>query len=278
MKEITAEPMSIGTTALDVRDASDQAVALMKKRVENQQEMLKIAISLTGTRQWTRFGDSIYPTGGAADTILRRAFGLTWSEKKVTVDETGEHATVTAALMLHGEPVEEFTGYRSMGGFIKNRADLIKGAMENLKSVAVRDLLGLRFRTPEELKALGLDPDKIETQVDFQTHDKDPNTIVVPFGRDKGKPITEVDDACIQWLADAVKNSIDDPSKAKWKDKNQAMLDALRAEYKRRNPGKKKKSTKKSKAAEQEGMDFGPPPLTDEEVEAMEAREPGQDG
>jgi len=232
---------------LDVRDASAQGLALMEERVKNQKKMLAIAIGLTAPNQWTVFAgtdksgtyrETVYPTGGAADTILRRAFGLTWGEKMIEVEETpdGRLATYSAWLMRGGERVEHFTGYRQMGGYIKTEPDLRKGAMENMKSVAVRDLLGLRFRTPAELKEMGLDVSKLERRAEFQSHEKDPGEMVVPFGRDKGKPITDVDDDALKWLAEAVKKSIADKDKEKWKAKNQAMLDALRAEYARRHP------------------------------------------
>lgn len=250
------------TSILDVRDASAGGAALMHERVENQKKMLAIAIRLTAPNQWVVFGESIYPTGGAADTILRRAFGLTWSEKTMTVEDTpdGRLATCTAWLMHGQEKVEQFTGYRFMGGFIKNEADLRKGAIENMKSAAVRDILGLRFRSPEEIRELGLDVSKLERRVDFEERDKDPGSVTVPFGRDKGKKLTEIDESSLTWLADTIKKSIEDPAKEKFKTRNQALLDALRAEYKARHQKPEPKGE----------FDYGPPPMTDEEIAELE--------
>jgi len=284
------ETTTAALQTLDVRDASEQGLALMEKRVKNQKKMLAIAIGLTAPNQWTVFSgngnESIYPTGGASDTILRRAFGLTWGEKEVTVEDTpdGRLATCKAWLMRGDEKLEHFTGYRFMGGFIKNEADLRKGAIENMKSVAVRDLLGLRFRTPKELQEMGLDVGKLERRVDFQTHEKDPSTITVPFGKSKGEPITDIEDKDLQWLAEAVKKSVEDPSKAKWKGKNQELLTALRDEYKRRHApasGKSEEVDPAAKAAvEQLADEIGPPPMTEDEVRAAmeDAREPGEEG
>lgn len=272
-----AEPIETTEMSLDIRDASPQGHALMKERVENQKKMLAIAINLTSPNQWVIFAgdgkESIYPTGGAADTILRRAFGLTWGDKTITVEETpdGRLATCGAWLLKDGEKLEHFVGYRMMGGYTKTEPDLRKGALENLKSVAVRDLLGLRFRTPAELKEMGLDIDKLERRAEFQSHDKDPNTITVPFGRDAGKPITEVDDKALVWLGDAVRKSVDDPKKAKWKKKNQALLDALLAEHARRRPSRRHPAKDEEKKEEAPtDHDYGPPPYDE--------REPGEDG
>jgi hypothetical protein len=287
---------------VDVRDASAQGLALMEERVRNQKKMLAIAINLTAPNQWTVFAgtdksgvhrESIYPTGGAADTILRRAFGLSWGEKEITIEDTpdGKLATCTAWLMQGKEPIEKFTGYRFLGGYIKNDADLSKGAIENMKTVAVRDLLGLRFRTPGELKEMGLDVNKLERRAEFQSHDKDPNAMTVPFGRDKGKALTDVDDKCIDWLAEATKKSIADPAKAKFKSKNEALLQALRDEYIRRHspapadPAKGKKAKEKGEPtaaapSDADAYDYGPPPMSDDELAGMHdgMDEPGAKG
>ena len=274
------ETSTITTIAtLDVRDASAHGLALMSERVENQKKMLAIAIKLTSPNQWVIFAgngkESVYPTGGAADTILRRAFGLTWDVKEMTVEETpdGRLATCTAWLMRGDVRVEQFTGYRFMGGFVKDEASLRKGAIENLKSVAVRDLLGLRFRTPDELKEMGLDMSKLDRRVEFQTHDKDPGTMKVPFGRDKGKPIVDIDDVALKWLAEAVKKSVDDPEKAKFKARNEALLTDLRDEYKRRHApaeghdpktGEVKKDKTDEKSPGEDPFNYGPPPMGEE--------------
>ena len=186
--------------------------------------------------------------------------------------------------MNGSERMEHFTGYRLIGGYIKTEADLRRSVLENLKSVAVRDLLGLRFRTPAELKEMGLDVNKLDRRAEFQSHDTDPSMVTVPFGKNKGQSITDIEDTQLKWLADAVKKSVADPEKSKWKKKNQALLDALRDEYKRRHPPAEKKvePTKKGKkkaktevyhdpeTGETDEWDgVGPKPLTDEQVASM---------
>lgn len=57
---------------------------------------------------------------------------------------------------------------------------------------------------------------------------------VVPFGRDKGVPIEEADTKSLRWLAGAMRESIADPAKEKWADKNRQLLDAIEAELETR--------------------------------------------
>lgn len=54
------------------------------------------------------------------------------------------------------------------------------------------------------------------------------------FGRNKGQPISGVETKDLEWYAGAMRKSIDDPEKARWRDSNQAMLDAIEAEIERR--------------------------------------------
>jgi hypothetical protein len=231
---IETRPMGGPIATVDVRDASAEGVKLMRERVDNQKKMLAIAIGLTSGSQWTIFGDSVYPTGGAADTILRRAFGLTWGEKVVEVsrNEDGDLEAVCTAWLMQGDRrIEQFEGRRKLGGFIKTEADMRKGAVENMKSVAVRDLLGLRFRSPDELREMGLDIGKVQRRVDFNSRESSgPGVATVPFGNKKGTPVTELDDRSLAWYIAAAEKAIADPEKAKFKAKEEKWLAALVAE------------------------------------------------
>lgn len=235
---VRTEPMRMVTT-VDVRDASPEGVALMRQRVEAQEEMLKIAISLTRPSQWTIFAgggkETIYPTGGAADTILRRAFGLTWGEKVVAVYENNRgdlEASCTAWLMDGDRKVEQFVGYRVMGGYVKTEPDLKRSVVENMKSVAVRDLLGLRFRTPDELQSMGLNVRGIKTRAEFRDHGSDDSgPVLIPFGKGyKGKPVTVLSDTQLVWYTDRANENIANPAKAKWRAKESKWLQTLQEE------------------------------------------------
>lgn len=59
-------------------------------------------------------------------------------------------------------------------------------------------------------------------------------TCLPNFGRNKGQPISGVETKELEWYAGAMRKSIDDPSKERWRDSNQAMLDAIEAEIERR--------------------------------------------
>jgi hypothetical protein len=270
-KEIVTTQMQMTpqqSATIDPSDASPEGLALMRQRVNTQREMIKVAMSLTSPDQWTVFSgngkESIYPTGGAADTILRRAFGLTWGPKEVTVEEgkNGPVAVCRSWLRQGDRDIEEFEGRRSMGGFVKNESDLRKGAIENMKSVAVRDLLGLRFRSPSELREMGLDVGRLTRRAEFRdttTEDSRPDdgSPIVPFGKNKGKAITELEDKSLAWYVDAARKSVDDPSKEKWKAKEQKWLDVLLAEQAKRSGGQSEAKPPPPK----DPYDYGPPPM-----------------
>lgn len=57
---------------------------------------------------------------------------------------------------------------------------------------------------------------------------------VIPFGRSKGQPIEEVDAKDLTWVAGALRTSIDDETKSRWREANQALLAAIEAELETR--------------------------------------------
>lgn len=60
------------------------------------------------------------------------------------------------------------------------------------------------------------------------------DSLVVPFGRDKGKTLAEIDMRSLEWLASAAKSNINDPAKSKWRSKEQAWLAQVESEIARR--------------------------------------------
>lgn len=60
------------------------------------------------------------------------------------------------------------------------------------------------------------------------------DVFTAPFGRDKGKALTDIDTRGLNWLRDAVASGVDDPAKSRWKAQNQALLDAIEAELEQR--------------------------------------------
>lgn len=58
-----------------------------------------------------------------------------------------------------------------------------------------------------------------------------------PFGRMKGKLIRGAPLRDLEWYSEAVRRSVEDPSKARWRDKNEDMLRDLEAEIARHGDG-----------------------------------------
>lgn len=56
------------------------------------------------------------------------------------------------------------------------------------------------------------------------------SSVTVPFGRDKGKTLDKVDVRGLRWLLGVVSESVDDESKARWREQNVALRDAIEAE------------------------------------------------
>ncbi len=132
-----------------------------------------------------------------------------------------------------------------------------------MKSVAVRDLLGLRGRSPEELSALGLNLAKVG-RATFQDHKQGAGVAAVfPWGSLKGKPLNdpEVKDKDLNWLVERLDENIDDQSKAKYRDSNVRLRDACFAEIDRRAGGKASGSGSSSVSRKEEpGNDEIPEP------------------
>jgi hypothetical protein len=60
--------------------------------------------------------------------------------------------------------------------------------------------------------------------------------VVMPFGRSKGVAIEQATVNDLRWVASALAQSIDNPDKARWRDENQRVLDAIQRELDKRHP------------------------------------------
>lgn len=286
---LTAPDRSGTPMTMDATAQNEQMLEVFEERVRCARRSIAIAIQLTTPSQWVVMDggggkQSIYATAGASDRILRMGYGMRWGsiEKKIVRmdDETVCH--VAADLFQHdGTLYERFEGKRRMGGFIRNEQDLVKGAIQNMKHTAVTDILGLRMLSPGDLRELGLDLDKLERRVEYQDHSnqKQRSQITAPFGKQKGVPITELTDGNLKWLAEAVKKSVNDPEKAKWKSKNETLLQALRDEYKRRHAKPADDAPPPAEEPADPYAEVGPPPMeADGELPFDGKEEPGADG
>jgi hypothetical protein len=253
-KPIETEAMVLskreGMALMDPTNQTESGLKLLEERVRVAKQQTAILMRLISPSQVIVMdgGDgreTVYFTGGAADCILRKGFGMRFGEWTYEISRTADETTcvATADLMQqNGEVYERRKGFRALGGFVRNERDLIKGAVENAKHWAVTDILGLRFLSKADFKELGLDLDKLERRAEFQDHKSHgaaPGTTVAPFGKGiKGKPITDISDKDLEWLTGAVRSSVADPEKSKWKGKNETLLAALVEERARRDAPK----------------------------------------
>lgn len=58
--------------------------------------------------------------------------------------------------------------------------------------------------------------------------------LVIPFGRSKGTPIGDATTPDLEWVAGALRRSVDDPTKARWRAQNEELLAAVEHELERR--------------------------------------------
>lgn len=57
---------------------------------------------------------------------------------------------------------------------------------------------------------------------------------VIPFGNSKGTPLHEAETKDLRWVASALRESLDDPAKERWRGKNAELLEAIEAELEAR--------------------------------------------
>lgn len=298
VEEQLRSPAAIETRPVHVSDLALASSALiddprfdedeMQKRFSRRQRLIKLCFQMTSPSQWVKFEDAktgkatVYPMGGAADAIILHILGCVWRDEVIMISKRDDQGQPTMAestgwlVAMSGEEkrIAQFTGYREMGGFVKTEPDLKKGARENMKSVAVRDLLGLRGRSPDELAALGLNLSQVGSAT-FQNNKAGPGEVpVFAFGKKKGLAANDpkVTKEDLLWYAERCKESIADPEKAKWKKSEEKKLEAYRAEYQRRID-----LDKKPKAAALASDDFAAADFP-HDPETGEIREPGAEG
>jgi hypothetical protein len=62
------------------------------------------------------------------------------------------------------------------------------------------------------------------------SQNKEGASVKVPFGRDKGKPLTESSKPNLEWLLERVRESLEDPQKAQYINSNKKMIAAVERE------------------------------------------------
>lgn len=243
---------------IQIGSPSDQTAAglkLFEESVRVAREKLKLALTLCEPGQLLVMvgkdgKESVYFTGGSADRILRMGFSMRWGEKEVhvlTEADGSKTAVATATLFLStGEEYERFEGRRTMHlvdgefrGHVKNENNLIKASLQNMKHIAVVDILGMRELTTADLARLGIDVHALPRRVEFEDHTghDQGGDMLMPFGKQKGLKLKEINDRDLEWYIAAAQKSVADPEKAKWKAKEEKRLAAYLAEKERRAKG-----------------------------------------
>ena len=168
--------------------------------------------------------------------------------------------TVLESVRAERDESEQFTGRAG------NRGDLKSAANTLLLSKGVRVMLGMARIPLAVLKENGIDvarcrkghgyrkgPDvPVAARVERQAEpaaapvDAPPDDTaglpeeraevpVVPFGKNKGTPIDRLSDRSLAWYIEAAEQNINDPAKARWRDKETLWLTQLTREMARRN-------------------------------------------
>ncbi len=63
---------------------------------------------------------------------------------------------------------------------------------------------------------------------------KEATTLTLPFGFEKGKPLNEAKTTSLKWVANAVREGLDNPDKANFRAANVALIEAIERELESR--------------------------------------------
>lgn len=248
---ITREASLVGSDLFDPLILNEQAQKELELAGAYRESAIKIALRQTGLAQWVNFRgdgegakDSFYPTGAAADAIFN-FFGLHLStpgpadmlaQHTLYTDDAGRKWWIAESkLWRGGRFVCHCEGKRLIGGFAKNELDARQDSTENLKSRAARSILGIKGKSLEDMRALGLDLSKCRV-AEFQDRksgaSENPDEAVINWGNAKGKKVSELEDKDLEYYVGRYEKDVADPSKAKFKPER--MLKALKTEQERR--------------------------------------------
>lgn len=209
-------------------------------------------------------GEILRQVGYMQDTGAERAGKIMGIEVTSPVIERepnqGEFADGTFAYHMLSEAFSKITGERleyvegsrwsgdpffrrSVGPDEKiDPTDVRKAAYANLHGRAVRSLSGLNGVPLDMLKAAGLDVTKC-TFVGYEKGKKGGTStganvgtaeVTMAFGNSKGKTPAELSEKDLGWYIGAYDRNVADPERAKFKDANTLILNALKAEQQKR--------------------------------------------
>lgn len=233
---------------------SDQVIALAEnaeKRIAAIRKIKAISIKLTNHQDWVDLGGKPYLQATGSEKIAR-AFGISWriSEPVLEWLEDGHFAYTFKGYFSMGTAEIEVIGTRSSKDPFFSRAkgadlpaseidrgDVKKSALTNLLANGITRLLGIRNLTWEEVKGAGIDTEVVG-KVDYQQKSADPNAAATlpKYGKASGKTIDDptVTTEDLEYYVKGLEKSIGDPEKAKYRAKNESLVNAIKAEIERR--------------------------------------------
>lgn len=242
--------------------ADDQLVSIsqrVEQRVAAYNKIRIAALKATNWRHWSSQGGQPYLEIAGAKSIASLV-GISWKIDEPVLEWLGDgHFSYTYnGEFTLGATVQEYMGTRSStdewfsmakGQEIPpseiDRGEVKKAALTNCLGNGVRGILGMSKLTWDDLKAAGIEVDKIG-KVEFRKGNADP--LAAPnlpnYGDHKGKPLDDPSvpiDALKRYLAGAEK-SIADPSKEKYRAKEERLRDALKAEIAKREQALQKEA------------------------------------
>ncbi len=253
-KALVTRPLNYDALAdlLEPVDLGPEAQKTLEEAGVYRQTQLRMALQQSSPKQWTVFAgedgkETLYPQGYAAAAMLGM-FGLHWAwptaggpelyAHEMYTEKSGARFWLVKSKLWRGDKfICLAEGKREIGsGYAHSELDARFDAFQNLQSRAVRTVFGLGGKSREDFRAMGLD--LIGAGVaSFQDHktslSSDPAMAVVPFGRDKGKKLSDCEE--LGWLREQVARNVADPSKATYKAKNEALLKAIEAELAKRS-------------------------------------------
>ncbi len=265
----------------------EQAIERVNAFVSMLDRLRLAAIKATFPTDWVLHvtldsdGAIIRQVGYLQDTGAERAGKIMGIEVTSPVIERepnqGEFADGTFAYHMLSEAFSKITGERleyvegsrwsgdpffrrSIGPDEKiDPTDVRKAAYANLHGRAVRSLSGLNGVPLDMLKAAGLDTTKC-TFVGYEKGKKGGTStganvgtaeVTVGFGNSRGKTPAELSDKDLGWYIGAYDKNVADPERAKFKDTNERILVALKAEQGRRSQAAEHEEATGTKAPEE---------------------------
>ncbi|MDB4990463.1 MAG: hypothetical protein JWN04_5641 [Myxococcaceae bacterium] len=140
------------------------------------------------------------------------------------------------------------------------------GSSESVRvGTAVRTGDGFRLSLGELSIGAAADPVPARARVAAPSAGGD-GMVFPPYGRSKGAPIAGATVQDLEFYISGSRRSLDDPSKARWHDKERVLLAAMESELARRNGGASSMGGSSSGASEQVEYGEAPPYSDDDDI------------